>query len=148
MCSLTSLLYSGVIIGGCPTLPGCFDAGWWGSPSSESLFDQSLGLGLIFPLLSLLIALVSMFCFALYTHVVIPNKVAMISVSVISAYHESGTHINVVQRDLSIISYPSPEQDSRLGIHSPLFLSPYSIPLLSVALSKCPQNFSLCIFSP
>ena len=32
--------------------------GWRGSPSSRSHFDQSLGLGPIFPLLTLLIALV------------------------------------------------------------------------------------------
>jgi hypothetical protein len=38
-------------------------------------FDQS-------PLLPLLTALVSMFCFALYIPVSIPNKVAMISVSI------------------------------------------------------------------
>jgi len=41
-----------------------------------------------------------------------------------------GPHINVLQRDLSILSCPSPEQDSRLNIHSPsspffLFYSPF-----------------------
>jgi len=62
-----------------------------------------------------------------------------------------GPHINVVQLDLSILtSCLSPEQDSRLSIHSPSSpskVSSYSIPLLSVPFPIWPQNFFLCVFS-
>src|SRR6266567_2660969 len=75
--------------------------GWRGSPSSESHFDQSPGLGLILPLLPFLIDMIR--C--------IRDQCIYIT--------RVGPHINVVQRDLSILSCPSPEQDSKLDAHSP-----------------------------
>jgi hypothetical protein len=58
-------------------------------------------------------------------------------------------HINVVQRDLSILSLDAHPWSRTPGLTSTLLLVhlPYSIPLLSVSLPAWPQNFSLCIFS-
>jgi hypothetical protein len=121
-----------MITGECPTLPSCLIqvAGLAQLCCSESHFDQCPGLGLIFPLLPLLIALVSMFLLRYTPLLPFSTRMRIRDQCIYITRLGVGPHINVLQRDLSILSCPSPEQDSRLNIHSPsspffLFYSPF-----------------------